>query len=164
MAYPSQPPEHSSAILSSHPLAQYQLRQPSLSSPSLIPSPVVSHRSSASLRNTFSCAGCGKSCSLPCFNVGKRSRAVCRECWRWMWSLKICWACGEVVFRKTDAVGFGWCWWHWSCLSCLVCSVSALLCKHLRLDRLVSPTPSQLFRFHRPATREGYRAYRAPDL
>lgn len=110
---------------SSHELVRDHSRTYSVSSPSLIPTPLVSRRQSKSTRSDFRCTGCGRIFPSPCFSVGRRLRPVCRECWRWMWNVSICWSCGEVVYRKTDAVGFGWCWWHWGCFSCLVCSVSS---------------------------------------
>jgi DNA-directed RNA polymerase subunit RPC12/RpoP len=58
----------------------------------------------------YICTLCWRTFEKPCHTVGSDSRIVC-------------WACGEVVFRKEDAVSFGWCWWHWGCFSCLVCSV-----------------------------------------
>lgn len=52
------------------------------------------------------------------------SQIYCEDCWIWVYNLAICWACGEIVGRHEERVGFGWCWWHWGCLSCLVCRVS----------------------------------------
>ncbi len=131
MARPPQQRQPSFTTRSSPVLAQYHSREHSLSSPSLIPSPLTPRRLSTPSRDGFRCTGCGKAFASPCFTVGRRLRAVCRECWRWMWSVSICWSCGEVVFRKTDAIGFGWCWWHWGCFSCLVCSVSAHFCPEI---------------------------------
>jgi hypothetical protein len=73
----------------------------------------------------YTCTLCWRNFEKPCFTVGSNSRIVCAECWRWMYDLSVCWACGEIVFRKEDAVRFGWCWWHWGCFSCIICSVSA---------------------------------------
>lgn len=50
-------------------------------------------------------------------------RVFCEACWTWIYNLAICWKCGEVVGRREERVGFGWCWWHWGCLGCLVCKV-----------------------------------------
>ena len=36
--------------------------------------------------------------------------------------MAVCWRCLELVHRKEDAVGFGWCWWHRTCFSCLICA------------------------------------------
>lgn len=107
---------------SSHELAEADLRQSLLSCHSRIRTPLISLRPTASSRYMFRCTRCLKAFPLPCFTVGNRLRAVCRDCRGWMWSLGICWSCGEVVSRKTDAIGFGLWWWHWGCLSCLVCS------------------------------------------
>ena len=52
-------------------------------------------------------------------------RVFCEACWIWIYNLAICWTCGEVVGRREERVGFGWCWWHWGCLGCLVCKVFA---------------------------------------
>ena len=52
------------------------------------------------------------------------NRIYCEDCWIWIYSIAICWTCGEIVGREEEKVGFGWCWWHWGCLSCLVCRVS----------------------------------------
>ena len=72
----------------------------------------------------YTCSVCWRDFDKPCYTVGAESRIVCLDCWKWMFAVSICWNCGEVVFRKSDAISFGWCWWHWSCFSCLVCSVS----------------------------------------
>ena len=52
-------------------------------------------------------------------------RTFCRDCWIWVYSVAICWTCGEIVVRDEERVGFGWCWWHWGCLGCLLCKVRA---------------------------------------
>ena len=42
-----------------------------------------------------------------------RSASIfCEDCWKRIHDLSICWACGEVVYRPEEKVGFGWCWWH----------------------------------------------------
>lgn len=74
----------------------------------------------------YTCTLCWKFFEKPCYTVGSDSRIICVDCWKWLYDLSVCWTCGEVVFRKDDAVGFGWCWWHWGCFSCLICSVSPL--------------------------------------
>ena len=146
-------PQLSLTAPSSHPLTQAHSCKYFISSPSLIPTALFLRRPSAPSRYQFRCTGCGETFPLPCFTVGRRLRPVCLECWRWMWRAGICWSCGEVIFRKTDAVGFAWCWWHWSCFSCLVCSVSVLLAKFLvGFDRAVSTTTSKLLRRHGTAT------------
>lgn len=58
---------------------------------------------------TYKCTLCWKENKPPCYTVGPTSRVVCLECWRWIYSVSICWKCNEVVFRKEDAVSFGWC-------------------------------------------------------
>ncbi|EXJ92469.1 hypothetical protein A1O3_01020 [Capronia epimyces CBS 606.96] len=35
--------------------------------------------------------------------LGLESRIVCADCWKWLHSISICWYCGELVFRQTDA-------------------------------------------------------------
>ena len=50
-------------------------------------------------------------------------RIFCKDCWIWIYSVAMCWTCGEIVVRGEEKVGFGWCWWHWGCLGCLVCKV-----------------------------------------
>lgn len=74
---------------------------------------------------TYNCTICWRSFAPPCFTIGRSARVVCVECWRYVFSIGVCWTCGEIVFRRTDAISFGWCWWHWGCFSCLVCSVVA---------------------------------------
>ena len=61
-------------------------------------------------------------------------RIICKACWRWIYSLAICWTCGEIVGRKEERVGFGWCWWHWGCLACVLCRVRHG-CSKIRNDR-----------------------------
>jgi hypothetical protein len=136
MASPSPQEELPLANRSAHKLTPIHSLEDSPSSPSLIPSPLFLRRPSTSSQYSFRCTVCWKTSPSPCFTVGKRLQVVCRQCWKWMWSVSICWSCGEVVFRKTDAIGFGWCWWHWSCFSCLVCSVSNL--HHLKSWRVLT--------------------------
>ena len=59
-------------------------------------------------------------------------RIFCRACWVWIYDLSICWTCGEIVYRREERVGFGWCWWHWACLACLICRVRCLNKPRLR--------------------------------
>lgn len=75
----------------------------------------------------YNCTICWRSFAPPCFTIGQSARVVCIECWRYVFSIGVCWACGEIVFRRTDSISFGWCWWHWGCFSCLICSVLILL-------------------------------------
>ena len=77
---------------------------------------------------TYTCTLCWREFDKPCYTVGSEARIVCIDCWKWMFSMSVCWVCGEIVFRKTDAISFGWCWWHWSCFSCLICNVSPATC------------------------------------
>lgn len=126
MARPSNQRQLSLAHHSDDTLAQPNVSEHPLSSPSLVPSPLALQSPGAPPSYSFRCTGCTETSSSPFFAVGKRSRAVCRKCRRWLWNVSICWSCGDVVFQKTDAVGFGWCWWHWNCFSCLVCSVSSI--------------------------------------
>ncbi len=72
----------------------------------------------------YTCTICWREFDNPCYTVGAESRIVCLDCWKWMFAVSVCWSCGEIVYRKSDAISFGWCWWHWGCFSCLVCSVS----------------------------------------
>ena len=81
------------------------------------------YKKAGSDQEDYTCTLCWKTFEKPCHTVGSDSRIVCVDCWKWLYDLSVCWACGEVVFRKDDAVGFGWCWWHWGCFSCIVCSV-----------------------------------------
>lgn len=57
--------------------------------------------------------------------MGIEVQVVRLECCRCTCNAIICWRCGEQVYRKSDAVGFGRRWWHWSCFSCIVCTVGA---------------------------------------
>ena len=54
---------------------------------------------------------------------GDSNRIFCKDCWIWIYNLAICWACGEIVGRDEERIGFGWCWWHWGCLNCMSCRV-----------------------------------------
>ena len=58
---------------------------------------------------TYKCTLCWKEYEPPCYTVGPDSRIVCLDCWRWIHSVSICWKCNEVVYRKEDAISFGWC-------------------------------------------------------
>ena len=40
------------------------------------------------------------------------SLRICHVCFLRIYNLSICWACGEVVYRAEERVGYGWCWWH----------------------------------------------------
>ena len=62
--------------------------------------------------HTFLCTVCWTENTSPPHAFGLDGRIVCTDCWNWIYSISVCWCCGEVVFRKTDAVNFGWCWWH----------------------------------------------------
>ena len=53
-----------------------------------------------------------------------RSQAFCQSCWLRIYTLSLCWTCGEIVSRSEERVSFGWCWWHWGCFCCLLCRVS----------------------------------------
>jgi hypothetical protein len=61
------------------------------------------------LTYTYKCTLCWKENKPPCYTIGPESRIVCLDCWRWIHSVSVCWKCNEVVFRKDDAVSFGWC-------------------------------------------------------
>lgn len=61
------------------------------------------------LTYTFTCTVCRTEHDPPPHTFGLESRIVCTDCWRWIHSLSVCWRCGEVVYRKTDTVSFGWC-------------------------------------------------------
>lgn len=58
---------------------------------------------------TYRCTLCWNEKEPPSYKVGAESRIVCLDCWRWIHSVSICWKCNEVVYRKEDAIGFGWC-------------------------------------------------------
>jgi hypothetical protein len=60
-------------------------------------------------RYTYNCMVCWKEHEPPCYTIGPESRIVCLDCWRWIYSVSICWKCNEVVYRKEDAISFGWC-------------------------------------------------------
>jgi hypothetical protein len=89
------------------------------SKPMLVSRPVTATKPSFN----YNCTICWRSFAPPCFTIGRSARVVCVECWRYVFSIGVCWTCGEIVFRRTDAISFGWCWWHWGCFSCLICSV-----------------------------------------
>lgn len=97
---------------------------PSMALPESSPSPSRSPRKPQADPYLYACSLCRKEFPPPCYTIGFESRIVCLECWKWMYNVSICWACGEMVFSKTDSVRFGWCWWHWSCVSCIVCRVT----------------------------------------
>lgn len=58
---------------------------------------------------TYKCTLCWKENKPPCYTIGPESRIVCLDCWRWVHSVSVCWKCNEVIFRKEDAISFGWC-------------------------------------------------------
>lgn len=55
------------------------------------------------------------------------SPAFCQNCWLRIYTLSLCWTCGEIVSRSEERVSFGWCWWHWGCVNCVFCRVPAAL-------------------------------------
>ena len=57
----------------------------------------------------YTCTLCWQTFPPPCYTVGSDARTVCIECWKWMYDISVCWSCGTIVYRKTDAVSFGWC-------------------------------------------------------
>lgn len=59
--------------------------------------------------SSYSCTLCGKENVKPAIAFGIEGRIVCKACWKWIYNVSICWRCGEVVYRKTDSVSFGWC-------------------------------------------------------
>ena len=92
----------------------------SLSSPSRLTQPIDIPRTSQPTEiaqrvspnyppYTYKCTLCWKEDQPPCYTIGPESRIVCLDCWRWIHSVSICWKCNEVVYRKEDAVSFGWC-------------------------------------------------------
>jgi len=54
------------------------------------------------------------------------SQAFCQSCWLRIYTLSLCWTCGEIVSRSEERVSFGWCWWHWGCVNCVFCRVPQL--------------------------------------
>jgi hypothetical protein len=66
-------------------------------------------RRTHSRKHSYTCTLCWKRFSHPCYILGPGSRIVCRDCWKWTHDISVCWRCGEIVFRLTDAVSFGWC-------------------------------------------------------
>lgn len=142
MARPFRNPQLS---IPSHSLTQTDLSEYPLPSSSLAITSSSSRKTRASSRYNFRCSSCWETLPVPYIAVGNRPQAVCRDCWKRMWILNMCWSCGEVVSRKTDVVGFAWCCWHWGCFSCLVCRVSMWLPEvRLSANRTVSPAPSRL--------------------
>jgi hypothetical protein len=100
MARPSNQRQLSLAHPSDDTLAQPNVSEHPLSSPSLVPSPLALRSPGAPPSYSFRCTGCTETSPSSFFAVGKRSRAVCRKCWRWPWNVSICWSCGDVVFLK----------------------------------------------------------------
>ena len=100
------------------------------SAPDPVPELSVSESEDPFLDIKYNCTLCWGSFSRPSYIVGNESRIVCIGCWRWMYGVNLCTACGETVYQKTDAINFGCRWWHWGCSSCLVCRVRLSFHKH----------------------------------
>lgn len=106
-------------------LRPYSQIPPSLTSPNQTASPLSTPIKEPEPESPFVCTVCWTQHEFPPYVFGHETRIVCLDCWRWIYAVSVCWHCGEVVFRRTDAVRFGWCWWHWACFSCLVCAVDS---------------------------------------
>jgi hypothetical protein len=91
--------------LSSSPPRAQPIVIPQSSQPKEITQPTSGHPP----RYTYNCTVCWKEHEPPCYPIGPESRIVCLDCWRWIHSVSICWKCNEVVYRKEDAISFGWC-------------------------------------------------------
>ena len=59
----------------------------------------------------------------PQYSAVRDTRKICVDCSRRMYSVSICWDCGEVGHQKLGAISLRWCWWQPSRF-CLVCKVS----------------------------------------
>ena len=123
---PPQPSMANKAFTPQHPNTNNQRQQISYSrSITITPRSLLNKQIPTPTNYYYTCTICWREFDRPCYTVGAESRIVCLDCWKWIFAISICWTCGEVVCRKSDAVSFGWCWWHWGCFSCLVCSVSS---------------------------------------
>ena len=92
------------------PISPISLRSQPVDIPPASQPPEIAEPTSRHLpKYTYKCTLCWKDNKPPCYTVGPASRLICLECWRWIHSVSICWKCNEVVFRKEDAVSFGWC-------------------------------------------------------
>ena len=102
-------------------LSQYIIRHHSLG----VKTP--SHRVSKRRHSLYKCSVCHVSLgpkAEPYTLLGTSSgRIFCKQCWEWIHHMAICWTCGEIVGRREERIGFGWCWWHYPCLACLICKV-----------------------------------------
>jgi hypothetical protein len=68
----------------------------------------------------FTCTLCyGISAEQPHI-LGRSARLACAKCYMTIINLSICWVCGELIYRGTDCVSFGWCFWHRACYGCLI--------------------------------------------
>ena len=103
-----------------------QFSQPTVRRPTYAPSPVGTARRTASTAQiTYCCSLCRSTIMQPTppSLAPSTGKVTCSDCIKRVYDLAVCWACGEMVYRKSDAVSFGVCWWHWGCLCCLSCRV-----------------------------------------
>lgn len=70
--------------------------------------------------NIFTCTFCFSVSADQPHVLGRSARLTCTDCYLTIINLSICWVCGELIFRGTDCVSFGWCFWHRACYGCLL--------------------------------------------
>ncbi len=59
--------------------------------------------------------------------LGRSARLACDACFTAIIDLAICWVCGGIVWRESDCVSLGWCFWHKACYGCLFCGNRAVV-------------------------------------
>ncbi|KAH8673752.1 hypothetical protein BX600DRAFT_536353 [Xylariales sp. PMI_506] len=71
--------------------------------------------------NYFTCTFCWHLSRGPPHVLGRSARLSCEACFNAIIDLAICWVCGELVYRGSECVSLGWCFWHRFCYGCLFC-------------------------------------------
>jgi len=72
----------------------------------------------------YICTLCRKEMDGPQNSAARDTRKACVDCSKRMYRVSICWACGEVVHQKLDAISLRWYWCQLSYFFCLLCGVS----------------------------------------
>ena len=78
-------------------------------------------------RALIRCTFCHHLSPAPGRVVGRSARLACSACHAALLSLTICWVCGGVVYRGTDCVSLGWCFWHRACYGCIFCGARRIV-------------------------------------
>ncbi|TPX13800.1 uncharacterized protein E0L32_005744 [Thyridium curvatum] len=78
-------------------------------------------------RVPFVCTFCHRVSADRPHALGRSARLACGPCRDAVLDLAICWVCGEVVYRGSECVSLGWCFWHAACYGCLFCGAKRVV-------------------------------------